>query len=336
MLKTINARDLKVGMYVILSQKWFTFDHPFLRNQFKIKSQEQIDRIIDYGIVNVLIDTEKSSQTVENIETVTETDVNITIPEKWEPEKLIPEEFRDVINDKSLPPEEKAKAIYRLSLDVMNKLLKSPSAQHIKEFKEGIADMVDLIIVDDETSGCLLNITSHDFYTYTHSVNVGVYSILLSKALFKNSTVHNMRELGAGFFLHDIGKTKVSFAVINKKGKLTDDEMNEMRTHPSEGYKILSDANQLSEECKIIVMQHHEKYDGTGYPLGIKGDDIHVYGRICSVADVFDALTSERPYKTRLNPFAALKLVKEEMIDHFQKEIFEEFVSIFRPASTSK
>jgi HD-GYP domain-containing protein (c-di-GMP phosphodiesterase class II) len=333
MLKTIKAHDLKIGMYVILSQEWFTFDHPFLKNQFKIKSQKQIKKIIDYGIVNVLIDTDKSPQTVENVETTTDTDVSVSIPKEWRPEKLIPEEFRDVINDKNLPPAKKAKSIYKLSLVVMNKLLNTPTAQYIEEFKEGVSDMVDLIIIDDDTSSYLLNITSHDFYTYTHSVNVGVYSVLSSKALFKNSTLHNMRELGAGFFLHDIGKVKVNPNIINKKGKLTDDEISEMRTHPEQGFKILSEADQLSEECKVIVMQHHERYDGTGYPLGLKGDNIHLYGRICSIADVFDALTSERPYKTKLNPFAALKLMKEEMINHFQKEIFEEFVCLFKSSS---
>jgi len=331
MLKTIKAHDLKIGMYVILSQEWF--DHPFLKNQFKIKSQKQINKIIDYGIVNVLIDTDKRSQTVEKVETTRETDLSMQTPEKWEPEKLVPEEFTNVIKDKSLPPEKRAKAVYKLSVGIMDKLLSSPTAQYIEEFKKGIADMVDLIIVDDETSNYLLNITSHDFYTYTHSVNVGVYSILLSKALFKNSTLHNMRELGAGFFLHDIGKVNVSPAIINKQGKLNDNEMREMRTHPFQGRKILTEAKQLSEECKIIVMQHHERYDGTGYPQGLKGDDIHHYGRICSIADVFDALTSERPYKTKLNPFAALKLMKEEMVNHFQKEPFETFVLLFKPTS---
>ena len=105
-----------------------------------------------------------------------------------------------------------------------------------------------------------------------------------------------MHELGAGFFLHDLGKVKIDTAIINKPGKLTAEEMRQMRRHPNLGFTILSKTKQLSEECKLIVLQHHERNDGTGYPNGLRGDAIHIYCRLCSLADVYDALTSVRPY----------------------------------------
>jgi HD-GYP domain-containing protein (c-di-GMP phosphodiesterase class II) len=105
--------------------------------------------------------------------------------------------------------------------------------------------------------------------------------------------------------------------------------MKAMKAHPYQGYKILKETEQLTEECRIIAMQHHERDDGTGYPNCLKGTDIHVYGRICCIADVYDALTSERPYKQRLKPFEALKLMKEQMINHFHKELFDKFVLLF-------
>ncbi len=92
---------------------------------------------------------------------------------------------------------------------------------------------------------------------------------------------------------------------------------------------MLKEANQLSNECSIIALQHHEREDGNGYPKGLKHDEIHTYGRICCIADVFDALTAERSYKAKLTAFEALKIMKEEMLDHFHKEIFEEFVLLF-------
>jgi HD-GYP domain-containing protein (c-di-GMP phosphodiesterase class II) len=138
-----------------------------------------------------------------------------------------------------------------------------------------------------------------------------------------------MHELAAGFFLHDIGKVRVDPSIINKPGRLTDEEMKQMRTHAYAGYEILSETKQLSEESKIIVLQHHERFDGTGYPFSLKGDEIHMYGRICSIADVYDALTSERSYKQKLGTFEALKVMKKEMINHFQKELFENFVLLF-------
>jgi len=138
-----------------------------------------------------------------------------------------------------------------------------------------------------------------------------------------------MHELGAGFFLHDIGKVRIDAGIINKPGKVTDEEMNIIRTHPYQGYKLLKDTNQLTEECMVIVMQHHEREDGTGYPRSIKGDAIHAYGRICCIADVYDALTAERSYKQRLNTFEALKLMKEQLLNHFHKDMFEKFVLLF-------
>jgi HD-GYP domain-containing protein (c-di-GMP phosphodiesterase class II) len=92
---------------------------------------------------------------------------------------------------------------------------------------------------------------------------------------------------------------------------------------------MLEKKNQLSEEANIIVMQHHEREDGTGYPNQLKGKQIHLYARICSIADVYDALTSERSYKKKLSPFEALSLMRNEMINHFQKDIFERFALLF-------
>ena len=138
-----------------------------------------------------------------------------------------------------------------------------------------------------------------------------------------------MYELGAGFFLHDLGKTRVDPAIINKRGKLTEDEMKKMRSHPYQSYKILAEANQLSEECRLIALQHHEREDGKGYPRHLRGDEIHLYGRIGCIADVYDALTAARSYKPKLSPFDALRVMKEDMSNHFEKDLFVKFVLLF-------
>jgi HD-GYP domain-containing protein (c-di-GMP phosphodiesterase class II) len=95
------------------------------------------------------------------------------------------------------------------------------------------------------------------------------------------------------------------------------------------GFRLLHDTKQITEESRLIVLQHHERHNGTGYPKKLRGDDIHIYGRICSVADVFDALVSKRPYKTQKTPFDALRIMKEEMLDHFHKDVFQTFVLLF-------
>lgn len=320
MQKTINAQNLRIGMHVILPASWF--NHPFLKNAFTIDSQDQIDLINEVGFNEIIIDTSKGLPDIEET----------TTPKKeWKPEELVPPELREAIYDKTLSPEKKAKVIYSSTVGIMQKLLEDPKAENIGEVKKGIAEMADLIMSDDQTSAQLLKLTSHDYYTYTHSVNVGIYSMLLAKAAFKHSDAHNMHELASGFFLHDIGKVKIDHELINKQGKFTAEEMQLMKMHPEFGYKLLHNTSHLTKECRIIVMHHHERVNGNGYPKGLKGEDIHIYGRICCIADVYDALTSQRSYKPSRSPFEAFRIMKEEMLGHFSENIFEKFVLLFAP-----
>lgn len=328
MHKTIKTEDLRIGMYVVLPVSWFK--HPFLKNEFVIKSRDQIEKIIDHGFTEIVIDTAKEEPRIDAIALpIAKPDPASTPPKIWAPDKLVPPELREAIHDKTLAPEKKSKIVYESSLVLMDRLFEDPKSENIREAKKGISEICDVIISDDATSRELLKITSYDFYTYTHSVNVGVLSVLLSKHLFAGSDAHDMHELGAGFFLHDIGKVRIDPGIVNKPGKLTDEEMAKMRAHPYQGFKILEETNQLTEECRVIVMQHHEREDGTGYPLGLKKDEIHTYGRICCIADIYDALTAERSYKQKLNTFDALKLMKEKLLNHFQQEMFEKFVKLF-------
>jgi HD-GYP domain-containing protein (c-di-GMP phosphodiesterase class II) len=184
-------------------------------------------------------------------------------------------------------------------------------------------------MADNDTAKNMLLITSHDFYTYTHSVNVGITSIMLSKEIFKNSDAHDLQELAAGYFLHDLGKINIDPEVLNKPARLNDMEMQHIKTHPYQGYKLLKAADALSPECSTIVMQHHEANNGSGYPRRLKEKEIHIYGRICAIADVFDALTAERSYKKAMKPFDALRLMKEKMIDNFDQKLFTQFVKIY-------
>lgn len=330
--QTIKARDLKIGMHVVLPLSWFK--HPFLTNEFVIRSQDQIDRIVDYGILEIVIDTAKGLSPADTASPAIEAGA-IPLPKSWTPDKLIPTELLEAIHDKALPPDKKSRIVYESSCVLVERLFEDPKAENIREAKRGIAEMVDLIIGDAATANEMLKITSHDFSTYTHSVNVGVFSIMLVKHLFKGSDAHDLHELGAGFFLHDIGKVRIDPAILNKPGKLTDEEMGQIKTHPDQGYKILSETNQLTKECRVIVMQHHERDDGTGYPRQIKGGDLHNYGRICCIADIYDALTTERSYKQSLSTFEALKLMKEEMANYFEREMFEKFVLLFTHRSDS-
>jgi HD-GYP domain-containing protein (c-di-GMP phosphodiesterase class II) len=151
---------------------------------------------------------------------------------------------------------------------------------------------------------------------------------MLTKALLGDLNAHDMHEITAGFFLHDLGKVNIRPQVINKRGRLTDAEMRHVRTHPEKGYKLLEKAGEMTEEARVIILQHHERIDGSGYPKQLKGNQIHIYAKICSITDVFDALTAERSYKKGLPPFDALRLMKTKMAGQFDKNFFAAFVQL--------
>jgi HD-GYP domain-containing protein (c-di-GMP phosphodiesterase class II) len=303
--------------------------HPFVRNHFQITTQDEINKIIGCGLREVAVDLAKSDLPDPPPPVADPRDSGKT-PEKWNPDTLVPEELSAALHDKKMSPEQKSQEVYRHTHNMMERLLESPTAENIHTSKQAISGVTDMILSEDETASNMLRITSHDYYTYTHSVNVGVTAIILAKELFRNTDNHDLHELGSGFFLHDLGKVNIDPAIINKPGRLTDAEMEQMRTHPTKGYKILQKADALSDECRYIVLEHHERHDGAGYPKGLKGDEIHLYGRICAVADVFDALTAERSYKQALGRFDALKLMKEQMLEHFHKDVFDAFVLLFK------
>ncbi len=338
MIKKVNTKDLKVGMFINLGGSWLK--HSFLRPAFKLHSHKQIARIIKSGFRSVMVDLDRSDPVVvRELEDKYDTyereyaarhSKPVEVPVDFNPLDQISDELRVAIEDQKLPPRKKAEAVYTHSIRMMDTILEEPSAENILRGKKMIYGTVDHILANDDTADALRQITSHDYYTYTHSVNVGLFSVLLAKAVFKGTHDHDMQELGAGFFLHDLGKCDVPAQLINKPDRLTPDEWQLMRDHPARGNQLLADANQLTEECGVIVMQHHEREDGSGYPLRLGEDEIHLYGRICSIADVYDALTSTRAYKKKLPPFDALEVMKNEMLHHFNRELFNNFVTLFR------
>jgi HD-GYP domain-containing protein (c-di-GMP phosphodiesterase class II) len=329
-LKKVDVRNLQIGMYVIMPVSWKA--HPFLVNHFRLSSPSQIQKIIEAGLKDVVVDVARSKITgnwpVDQPDKENDSDKGRDpIEGRDEAARTsILEKIREAVYDKTLPLEDKTRIVYTQSLEMINGVLDRPTTKNIGEAKRAIVGVVDMILAEKETSHYLTRITSHDFCTYTHSVNVGFLAVCLAKTVLQDSDAHDMHELGAGFFLHDLGKLRIPPEIINKPGRLSEQEMTVIRKHPSDGFKILKEARQLTEECKTVVLQHHERIDGTGYPKQLRGEAIHIYGKICSIADVYDALTSDRPYRQKMRPFDALQLMKNEMINHFHKELFEKFI----------
>jgi HD-GYP domain-containing protein (c-di-GMP phosphodiesterase class II) len=139
----------------------------------------------------------------------------------------------------------------------------------------------------------------------------------------------DMNDLGAGGMLHDVGKLKIPLSILNKDGKLTDQEFAEMKSHPTYGYEILSKSRGISERARMIALQHHEKFQGGGYPKRLKGNEISLFARICAVADVYDALTTDRPYRVAMSPYEAMKILNAGIDNHFDPKILTAFIRKF-------
>ena len=171
----------------------------------------------------------------------------------------------------------------------------------------------------------LTEIRTHDDYTFAHSVDVSTLALLVATQMgYSESRLH---ELAVGSLLHDVGKIRIDPELLNKPTQLNDDEMSLMRGHSLFGFDILrSQKGKLSFPSMHIALQHHEKYDGTGYPRGLKQNEIHEFSRIVSVADVYDAVTSDRPYRKALLPHEAHELMRASGQQHFDPQILEIFL----------
>lgn len=191
-----------------------------------------------------------------------------------------------------------------------------------------VADISDIIYSHVEESNvlqCIQDIRSNDTYTYSHMVNTAFYSMLIAKWLGLGE--REIKKALQSGFLHDIGKSRIPGAILNKRGPLTDSEFHVIQKHPVYGYFILQDSRYLEFDIKRAVLLHHERVNRSGYPFNIANDGIGLFARIVSVADVYDAITTDRVYKNRQSPFSAFRMFLGEGHDQFDRLICQAFVS---------
>ncbi|MGR3301450.1 MAG: HD-GYP domain-containing protein, partial [Candidatus Scalindua sp.] len=232
--------------------------------------------------------------------------------------------FQDIIFDTRIPSDERSKIVHGAAINLVKDLFKDPKNSNIERTKTFAYNMVDYILREGRAAHSLLKIALHEYYTYTHSVNVAAVGTLFAKSIGLGED--DLKGFCSGILLHDIGKTKISTDILNKNGKLTDEEYSKIKEHPELGVAILKEVNNGFTDEYTIILQHHENYDGTGYPLGLQKEEIHRCGRIARIIDVYDALTTNRPYSKAMRPFAALKEMKEKMLNCFDKELFVKFI----------
>jgi len=321
MLSSVHTKNLRVGMYVVLPFGWW--EHPFARSRFRIDSEDLLRKVRDFHDGEVLVDLRKSSLAAEEGPELAQ-ELVLSEGVAGTAERIVA-----CLSDPDLPPLARAETIYQHAHEMLQGIFEEPSAENIEHAKAAIGEIVDAIVADFDIAGTLISVSKHDQDTFTHCVNVGVYGIALASQLYPRSSPGHLRELGAGLFLHDVGKTRVDRAILAKRGRLTPEERAIIRQHPLYGVEVLRKAGAATEECRLMALQHHERVDGGGYPHGLRGSQVHEFARLCSLVDVFDALVSERPYKPAMTPYQALAVMRDEMLDHFGRPLFERFVRMF-------
>ncbi len=218
----------------------------------------------------------------------------------------------------------KALLIKEKSKIVMREVLADPrSGKNIKNAATVVEKIVSSILDNRDSLYNLISIKNFDYYTYTHSVNVAVLSIGLG--ISSGLAQEKILNLGLGALLHDIGKSSIPPEILNKPEKLTPFEFEIIKSHVIEGEKILREHKTLPRDSLDAVTQHHEKLSGSGYPYSLKASDIRLYGRITAIADCYDALTTQRPYKNAFTPFQALDtMIKQKK--HYDNELLTIFI----------
>ena len=237
-----------------------------------------------------------------------------------------------ILTDPTVPSKVKAATFYVSSIHALRKAFDNPNSQRIEEIKKTLKPMFKNIMKNQILLNDLFSITEHDFNTYTHSVNVGIFATSLAIHFShgdRTIDLENLERQSYGYFLHDVGKSRVPLAVLRKRGKLSGDEWGIMKKHPEWGYSILMETGHLTDEAAYISMQHHERPDGSGYPFGMT--DIHPCARICAIADIFDALTSVRPYKKAMRPFEAIEIIKKDAFTEFDHNLLSTFIKMLGP-----
>lgn len=242
-------------------------------------------------------------------------------------EAYVQKHIQTIARAENIPIDSKALIIYERATSVINTMFHNPeSLENVQNIKPLVNSMIDVILRDSAAIESLLKITSHDYYTHTHSINVSIYALSLGSFLLYSE--QELALLGMSAMLHDIGKSKVDYDIINKNGQLTELEFDTMKTHSDSGHAIALNLGITDPNILSGIRHHHEKIDGRGYPDQIKGEEISKFARIIAVCDVFDALTTKRSYKNPMSTFEAIKLMKDSMREHLDMSIINSLIQM--------
>ena len=323
MLKKISVQQLKLGMHLKeFCGSWM--EHPFWRNAFVITDPKDIEAILASSIREVWIDSDKGVDVEPGEATVSEAETEAQVEAEL---TTAADELREIAPVPASAEFDRAAKICAQSKRAVTSMFqearmgKAVNTAGAQKLVEEISDSVS------RNPGALISLArlkTADDYTYMHSVAVCALMIALARQLGLDATL--TRSAGIAGLLHDLGKALMPMEVLNKPGKLTDEEFAIIKTHPEEGYKLLLNSTGADEMALDVVLHHHEKTDGSGYPKRLKDAEISLYAKMGAVCDVYDAITSNRPYKAGWDPAESLRKMAEWANGHFDSTVFQAFV----------
>jgi HD-GYP domain-containing protein (c-di-GMP phosphodiesterase class II) len=324
MLKKIGVEHLRIGMHIHeLCGSWM--EHPFWRTKFIVTDPKDIRDIIDSGIKEVWIDVEKgvdvpAAESKEAVEAkVDEALMHAAItgtPQQSAPPRIAMAE--EVKRAAKICANAKGAVVSMFHEVRMGKAISSEAAgELVDEISSSVMRNPGALI-------SLARLKTADDYTYMHSVAVCALMVALARTL--NLDDKQTRDAGMSGLLHDLGKAMMPMEVLNKPGKLTDEEFAIIKSHPVEGHRLLVEGGTVSGVPLDVCLHHHEKIDGSGYPHRLKDENISMFAKMGAVCDVYDAITSNRPYKAGWDPAESIRKMTEWCTGHFDTRIFQAFV----------
>lgn len=319
MLKKIPVEQIRLGMHLeAFCGAWL--EHPFWRNKFVLNNAKDIALILESPIKEVWINIAKGLDT-ETAALATDTAIEIVTAESvpYAPPAVQEKAgFNDEIRRAAKICAKGKEAVVSMFQEArMGKAIEAEAAAPLVE------EISNSVMRNPGALISLARLKVADDYTYMHSVAVCALMIALSRQLGLDE--QQTRDAGMAGLLHDLGKAMIPIEILNKPGKLTDEEFALVKTHPEEGYKLLLEGKGISEMTKDVCLHHHEKIDGSGYPKGLNGETMSLYAKMGAVCDVYDAVTSNRPYKAGWDPAESIKRMAEWK-GHFDPTVFQAFV----------
>ncbi len=320
MIKKVNVKHLKPGMFIHdINCGWL--QHPFIKNSIKIKDSTTIRKITEYGIREVYIDTDKGPD-VDHVPTRQELDREI----KKELDTIadsIPFSGRSIPLEQEIVRAREIKNEAKQTVSTIMEEIRFGRPIKTEKVEKVVDKMVDSIFRNQDALITLGRIKQADEYTYMHSLSVCVLMIAFGKYL--GFDARQLKEVGIGAMLHDVGKMQVPEEILNKKGALNNEEYELIKKHVEYGHLLLEKTEGISELSIIVASQHHERLDGKGYPNCLKRDDISIYGQAAAIADVYDAMTSQRCYQRRYEPTEVLKKLYQ-WDNSYNKDLVQQFI----------